>query len=995
MVCGIMPDQEEVRVPARYLLGPVTATFADQSLRAQRETAECIAFDETGSAGLAVNPSVSWEDVRRRLPGWEPDFLVLYLAYTTIPPGLWAAPVPIIGLAMDWNLLWSGYRHVLDRCDLVLTDSLGADKLRCEGIHHVLPANLFGCQRSFADWREPPRARDIDVLFVGNTSAPVQRERLPWLGRLARVSERWRVEIHTGVYGDDYRELLSRARIVFNRSIRGECNLRVFEAISAGAMLFQEEENREIRAYLQPGKECILYNHANLESLLEYYLEHEAQRKTIAEAARARIREFRFETLWNGIVAQIEADWPTIKERAEARLHRHREWKPPPAGSPSEANGQTCVSELVARTWQTLSSSNGSDPALSRDLAAALVERPTVAAVHNALGLVSSLANQRQGRLARAATEAAAGYFQRAVASEPDHLVAGLNLVEALAALDQKTQAMEQARRVLTILDQAGNQNLAPLTDPHFPPAFDVFRVEWERAAWQNAGQPWAEHRDKRQLIRWRLHTLLADLTGDLHHFYEASIARPDLPITRAVLGCALARVGRAADAVPHLRRALADNPLDLQAGRALFQVLGDAGDGLGQRRLAAERRALARTGAIPSEPWMLNIPPVGDELVSIIILCCNELEYTRLCIESVLKHSRNPYELVIVDNGSSDGTAAYLDELTHHAGPERVTVIRNETNRGFAAGCNQAIAQAQGCYLVFLNNDTVVTSDWLSGLVAGALHDWPNVGLVGPLSNYAPPPQHVVGEYPSLDALEPFTAKLRRRNAGKALQVGRLTGFCLLVRREVIEQIGGFDERYGTGFFEDDDFCVRARQAGFRLLLATDIFIHHFGSRTFNGLHLDGRAQLQKNLEQFRQKWGDEQARGYQLPKDPEPDRVIEPPQPNETADDSVAVSATGPTLPKGRPTVSLCMIVKNEEENLRPCLQSVADLVDEMIIVDTGSTDRTKEIAAELGARVSDFPGRTASRLPATRACDTRPAIGSSGWMPMTGSTKPTAAS
>jgi glycosyltransferase involved in cell wall biosynthesis/predicted Zn-dependent protease len=936
---------------SRYLLGPVTAAFADQNLYRQRENAECIAFNETGSAGLALGAHDSWDALHQRLPGWEPDFLILYLAYTTIPDWLWSAPVPIVGLAMDWNLLWSGYRRVLKRCDLILTDSLGTDKLRSERFSHVQKANLFGCSRPFAEWAEPERARDIDVLMVTNLSPAVQRERLPWLGRLARLSDRWRVEIHSGVYGDAYRELLGRSRIVFNRSIRGECNLRTFEAISGGALLFQEDENREIRDYLEPGKECVLYNEGNFEALLDYFLEHEAERRAIAEAARTRIRQFSFENLWSGIVTRIEEQRDHLQARARERSQNSELAK---CGSVANASR---VDDLVGRSWQALASSNGHDPLLARDIAGALVDQPQSAALHNALGLISSLAEQRNGRLSRSGVQGAAGHFERALKCEPDHLLAGLNLVEALAALEENAKATDEARRLLARIDRSPSVPRSWVSDPHFPPAFDVFRVEWERAGWQNAPNSAAEASAKLQLLRWRLHTLLADLTGELAHFYEAASLRPDLPVTQAALGCALARAGRMGDAVPHLRQALKENPFDMQAAKALFQVLGDTGDQTGQRRLAAERRLLARaTSTVPAEPWMMNVPPVGDELVSIIILCCNELEYTRLCLESVLRYTRKPYELIVVDNASTDGTPAYLEELRNRPEPERVLVIRNESNRGFAGGCNQAIAQARGHYSVFLNNDTVVTSEWLTRLVAWSLHDWPQVGLVGATSNYAPPPQRVVGEYPSLDALEPFAAKQRVLNAGKAIQVTRLTGFCLLVRREVLQQIGGFDERYGAGFFEDDDFCLRAAQAGYHLLVATDVFIHHFGSRTFNGLKLDGRQQLKNNLEEFRKKWGDEHASHYQLP--PQPDRVVDSPEQREAIASSAAGSLGEPALCNGRMRVSLCMIVKNEEDNLRPCLQSVADLVDEMIVVDTGSTDGTKEIAADLGARVFDFP-------------------------------------
>jgi hypothetical protein len=144
------------------------------------------------------------------------------------------------------------------------------------------------------------------------------------------------------------------------------------------------------------------------------------------------------------------------------------------------------------------------------------------------------------------------------------------------------------------------------LDAPHFPQGFDFFRVEWERAAWQRAGDRVGEMRAKTSLLRWRLHHLLAELTQELAHYYEAVLARPDLPTTQAALGCALARDGQPALAVPHLRLAVRMNPFDLAAARALFQALGDSGDHLGQEEFVRERRLLAKAAPrmVPREEW-------------------------------------------------------------------------------------------------------------------------------------------------------------------------------------------------------------------------------------------------------------------------------------------------------------------------------------------------------------------------------------------------------
>jgi GT2 family glycosyltransferase/tetratricopeptide (TPR) repeat protein len=919
-------------VRRRYLFGPVTADFAEQYLSRPRGAGECLAFSADGSTDLTIGADDTWEAICGRLPtGWQPDFIALYLPYTTIPASLWTAPVPLVGLAADWNLLWHSYRRLLRRCDLVLTDLPGVEVLAREGIPHARVANLFGLPRSFLDGSPPAAERDIDILFVGNLNPAVQRERLPWLARLAGLSERWRVVVQTGAFGDAYRALLGRARIVFNRSLRGECNRRAFEAAAAGALLFQEADNREVPTYLQSGRQFVAYTADNLESLLEHYLEHEDERRDIAEAARVRVQACGFEDFWQEQLGLLEHDWERLRARVGQR----------PALEPE--------ADLLARTWQALGSGAAGDPALEYDLATALVAQPGAAALHHALGLTVAL--KADGPSPQAVAERAAGHFRRALERDPAHLLAGLNLAEALAQAGQAHAAREQARQTLDRLDRAGGAAPAGLDAGPFPPGFDPFRVAWERAAWAHAGDPAAEAAAKVTLLRGRLHGLLASLTGDLAHAYEAVLARPDLPEPRAALGSLLARAGRAAEAVPHLAQAAQANPFDADTARALFQALGQAGDDAGQRRLARDRRRLAAAApqVVPLEGWFADAAPVGDELASVLVLCCNELETTRLCLESVLRHTRPPYELVLVDNGSTDGTPAYLDALRSRPGPVRVEVLRNETNRGFPAGCNQALARTRGRYVVFLNNDTVVPAGWLDGLVAWATHDWPHVGLVGAVSNYAPPPQLVAADYAGLDGLAAFAARRAHEYARRAVRVDRLSGFCLLARRDVLEQVGGFDERFGLGFFDDDDLCVRFREAGFHLLVALDVFVHHFGSRTFAGLGLDCRRQLQENFERFQAKWGPERAAGYRAPE-AVPGRSRLP--------DGTAQPRSRPADGTYPPRVSLCLIVKDEEANLPACLGAAADLVDEIVVVDTGSADRTREVAAGFGARVYDFP-------------------------------------
>ena len=162
----------------RYLFGPVSAAYADQNLLAARHRKECLTFGWSGT-DIVLRFDDTYESLVARLPAsWRPDFLALYLAYTTIPEGVWAAPVPVVGVAPDWTLLWHLYRHRLPRCDAVLTDAVGVELLAREGHVHVRPACLFGAERDLLEREWPERRRDIDILFVANFNPAVQRERV-------------------------------------------------------------------------------------------------------------------------------------------------------------------------------------------------------------------------------------------------------------------------------------------------------------------------------------------------------------------------------------------------------------------------------------------------------------------------------------------------------------------------------------------------------------------------------------------------------------------------------------------------------------------------------------------------------------------------------------------------------------------------------------------------------------------------------------------------
>jgi GT2 family glycosyltransferase/glycosyltransferase involved in cell wall biosynthesis len=239
----------------------------------------------------------------------------------------------------------------------------------------------------------------------------------------------------------------------------------------------------------------------------------------------------------------------------------------------------------------------------------------------------------------------------------------------------------------------------------------------------------------------------------------------------------------------------------------------------------------------------------------SIIVLTYNNLHYTCQCLESIISQTTEPdYELIIVDNASEDSTPQYLEKFADKH--PNTTLILNSKNEGFARGINQATAAAQGEYLVFLNNDTIVTPGWLEGLLK-YLQD-PSVGMVGPVTNNSGNETRIKVNYTDLDGMESFAREYTNLHLGQSFEISMLPFLCVALQRATWEDVGSLDERFGMGMFEDDDYSLRLKAKGYKLLCAEDVFIHHWGSAGFSVVGFKKYWQLYlKNLEKFESKWG------------------------------------------------------------------------------------------------------------------------------------------
>ena len=312
-----------------------------------------------------------------------------------------------------------------------------------------------------------------------------------------------------------------------------------------------------------------------------------------------------------------------------------------------------------------------------------------------------------------------------------------------------------------------------------------------------------------------------------------------------------------------HLRFFTRRSAVDLfeGAGYAVSQVTPIAlkGEtGMPERLMQALRQGGVESPTLAAESavyqYLFRLQRKEALLTSIVMLTFNELDCTRECLESIERNTPEPHEVILVDNGSSDGTLPYLRELC--AGKSGYRLIENGENLGFAAGCNIGMRQAKGGRILLLNNDVVVTRGWLAGMI-DSLEREPGAGIAGPMTNEIAGPQRVPeAGYRSMAELEDFAGSFRGSNFGRRIPAERVVGFCMLFGRQVLEAVGELDTRFGSGNFEDDDFCLRAALAGFGCVIAGDVFIHHYGSRSFAGNGIDYAAAMARNRRAFDEKW-------------------------------------------------------------------------------------------------------------------------------------------
>lgn len=231
-----------------------------------------------------------------------------------------------------------------------------------------------------------------------------------------------------------------------------------------------------------------------------------------------------------------------------------------------------------------------------------------------------------------------------------------------------------------------------------------------------------------------------------------------------------------------------------------------------------------------------------------LVLLSWNNLAFLKGCVDSILRCTRVPSRLMIVDNASTEhGLKEYLITLKGNRSVE-VEMIFNHTNEGFARGMNKGLKDSRAPYACILNNDLIVTDGWLEEMIKVAEED-PAIGLVNPSSN------NFGLRFDKETTLAEFAKRLRK-DSGRWVEMNACVGFCMLIKREVIRAVGYLDDEYGYAYFEDTDYSRRAQAAGYKCVMAKGCYVYHAEGASGRFLR-DKRETFDRSARIFEKRWG------------------------------------------------------------------------------------------------------------------------------------------
>ncbi len=244
---------------------------------------------------------------------------------------------------------------------------------------------------------------------------------------------------------------------------------------------------------------------------------------------------------------------------------------------------------------------------------------------------------------------------------------------------------------------------------------------------------------------------------------------------------------------------------------------------------------------------------------INIIMVCYNSCLLTKRTIQSVLKNTKSiDYKFIIINNGSNDDTDAVIRSFLPN---ERIFYIENEENKGCGIGRNIGFRNIDdNCkYIIIIDNDIYAPCNWDIKLI-NFMENNIKIGLGGPATNFAGTPQLIenIKDLNSDEEIEKYAKNHRSKKIYSLVpDKWSVIGFCQIIRREVLDKVGFFDEEFKLYGCEDNDFCYRVQKNGWDLAYIDSVFVYHHGNGGLSQLGEKGALQWAENRNYFKQKNG------------------------------------------------------------------------------------------------------------------------------------------
>ena len=234
----------------------------------------------------------------------------------------------------------------------------------------------------------------------------------------------------------------------------------------------------------------------------------------------------------------------------------------------------------------------------------------------------------------------------------------------------------------------------------------------------------------------------------------------------------------------------------------------------------------------------------------TIIIPVYNGYQFTKDCLDSISENINN-YKIVLIDNGSTDETIDLQEDW--------IEVIRNDNNLGYPHAINQGFKLVDTEFCCLLNNDIITTPGFLDVLISHL----DKYDIVSCITNYSSGIQRkTIPTYNSKEELYESSNNWCEKHKGESIEVTYVIGFCILFKSELIQKVGEFDESVWPSSGEELDWCWRARELGYKIGVAKDVYLHHFGSQTFRLMQnvglTDYHQVCERSSDNLRKKWED-----------------------------------------------------------------------------------------------------------------------------------------